>query len=80
MIKEPTGDEPTTTPHNGKTYWWCPQHNSFGRHQTADCKGKGAFVKKKAASGGTPREKKFATAMSAFLGNDEEDDDEPEQE
>ena len=80
MIKEPSGDEPTSTTSNGKTYWWCPKHSSFGRHEPSDCEGKGTYVKKPAplSTGGTQREKKFASAMSAFLGHDDDEEQDEE--
>ena len=72
MTKPPAAGEPSFKKVDGKDYWWCPKHHSWGRHQPQDCEGKG--IQKTAKPEGA-RETKLASAMSA-LAEDEFAEDE----
>jgi hypothetical protein len=71
MTTKPGTGDPQKIVKDGKDYWWCSNHLSFGRHQPSECQGKGVFDKKK--PGGATRETKFASAMEAYIDEDGED-------
>ena len=75
MIKAPEEGEPNKKTVNGKEYWWCPKHASFGRHEPDECEGKGVLSKQKVDA---TRKTKFANAMSSFAEDDDEEEEDEE--
>jgi hypothetical protein len=46
MLRPPAEGKPNMKWVDGKQYWWCPKHKSWGLHKPADCKGRGIKTNK----------------------------------
>jgi hypothetical protein len=71
---------------NGKDYHWCPNHQAFGRHEPAQCQGKGIKSLQTTIENPSnpqdqteenqPKQLKLSNALSALVEQSQQEDDE----